>query len=442
MVRSKCPFILTVALLTFGCGDGPGEMSDLVGKCWTKDGWARWSGSCAFGKAQGQGTATYQNSHLKSVRGHFDAGVANGQVAITYSDGATYVGGVKSGEPEGIGVWKQAWGEGYEGPWFEGFYHGDGTYLTADGRRIRAAWDRGQLLGSWYSDNKNGCQVWWSASPDPLGQLTWNGACRNGKAHGVGTIEWIDTESPVLVKVAVSFRGTLVNGKLNGPGVWRQILTFKNVIHRETREGSWVDGMMSGPGRYVRLSEFLDGSFATDRYHGDFKSDLYSGTGRREILKIQTGGAREWTTEEGEFQRGSLTGQGIRTWLRQAAAGETFEQTIGRHRVREFVGFGKRIVRNRVDKGYLSSVVEYASEIAVGGEGVTLFPDGDVFRGAFDAMGSPTRGICIFNSKSYSGPCSRVRTDLSDYQWKVCLSPPTAPSRCLEEIGSYVSTDR
>lgn len=394
------------------------------------------------GKAQGEGTATYENNYLKSVRGHFDKGIVSGRVAITYSDGGSYIGGFRNGEPDGFGISKDASGAGYEGPWLAGTEHGEGLFITADARRIRAVWDHGQLVGSWYKDAKSACLIWWSGGEKPVGTLTWDGSCRNGKAYGTGNIEWIDTTSPIPAKNSVSFRGALVDGKLNGAGVWHQALTFKNVIDHETRKGKWVDGMISGPGSYVSWSEFLDGSFASamDRYEGGFEADRYSGAGRREVLKVYTDGGLEWTVEEGEFLRGALTGQATRSSLRKMASGEqSFEQTRGRHKEREFIGFGRRMVRSNVDNGYVTSAVDYGSGVQAGGEGIISYPKGDVYKGSFDAWGAPTRGACTFKTISYVGRCEAMRTDMSNSHWRICLSPPDLPRRCLKRIGDYFS---
>ncbi|NRD90486.1 hypothetical protein C8024_15000 [Sphingopyxis sp. BSNA05] len=223
----------------------------------TEEGWAEWTGPCFLGQAEGKGIATYEDGIFATIEGHFDGGIPQGEVEITYSSGAKYSGSLKDGEYHGFGTRQASWGEAYSGNWNEGYRDGIGRYTGQDGKIVEGLWDRGRLIGSWFSAANTDCEIWWAGTgSDPVGTLAWDGACVNGRANGPGKIDWTDETPAAASGATIEFRGTLSGGKLNGEGVWTQTNRYSNVIHRKVSKGTWVDGAREGYGTDVKRANF------------------------------------------------------------------------------------------------------------------------------------------------------------------------------------------
>lgn len=122
--------------------------------------------------------------------------------------------------------------------------------------------------GAWLADAKSGCQVW-----DPNPQLdetvAWSGACSNGRADGIGTVQW-----------------------------------FKGGARIETNEGQWRDGRQSGKGAQI---------WPSGRFDGDIVDGLPNGRGVLTLSKLRY---------EGQFRDGRPNGVGALT-----VDGETIQGT-------------------------------------------------------------------------------------------------------------------
>lgn len=438
--------VIAPTLLIAGCGGSAPSIVPALGKCMTEEGWAEWTGSCFLGQAEGKGIATYEDGIFVTIKGFFERGIPQGEVEITYSSGAKYSGSLKDGEFHGLGTHQESWGEAYSGNWNKGFRDGIGQYTGQDGKIVEGLWDNGRLIGSWISATNTDCEVWWAgAGSDPVGSLTWDGACVNGRANGPGKIDWTDETPEAASGATIQFSGTLSGGKLNGEGVWTQTDRYSNVIHRTVREGTWVDGAREGYGTDIEESEFLDGSFkgATRTYAGSWENGKFSGEGERVDTKTYSDGGVESVKERGSFFEGALR-QGVATRQRRVVEGEdSTEIANGQFESRQFIGFGTVVTLRRINEAYNHSVVRYDGPIAEGGEGIIQYADGDTFIGSMKAgagwSGSPLLGRCLLPSVGFTGSCKSTSVTLSDYEWQTCLSPLDDQGQCLKEIARFIS---
>jgi hypothetical protein len=152
-----------------------------------------------------------------------------------------------------------------------------------------------------------GCFVW-----NPLGSafedVTWTGACVEGRASGTGALVW-----RVKDHVTGIYEGEMALGRLNGHGSF----TFED---GRRYEGSFRDDELTGVGdltlpngnryrgefRNYRMHGRGTFTFANgDRYEGEFRNNLPEGTGRT----TWANGDRY----EGQFHQGLPDGRGTLT---------------------------------------------------------------------------------------------------------------------------------
>jgi hypothetical protein len=162
--------------------------------------------------------------------------------------------------------------------------------------------------GEWIADNTTQCQVW-NPFPKPEEAVKWTGACKDGKASGIGTLEWFKEG-----KANGTFQGTYLDGLRQGKGVFtlangnrydgdflddkRTGKGFFTWINGDKYEGDFVDGKRTGKG----VITWPIGS----RYEGDFVDDKRTGKG---IMTWPSG-----SRYEGDFIDGKRTGKGILTY--------------------------------------------------------------------------------------------------------------------------------
>jgi len=109
----------------------------------------------------------------------------------------------------------------------------------------------------WITD-KSGCKVA-NIAPQEGESITWNGECKNGLAHGEGTLTWFQKG----VKVE-TYNGSMVNGYAEGRG---QLKRGSGVYI-----GEWKKSMQHGKGRF----EDADGSW----YQGEWEEGQPHGRGQ------------------------------------------------------------------------------------------------------------------------------------------------------------------
>ena len=99
-----------------------------------------YAGPCVNGLAEGEGYAT----GIATYRGHFKAGMKDGQGVKTWPNGDRYEGGFVDDRKQGHGVYR--WGRGpwqgerYEGEFAHDKRNGEGTYRYASGDVYTGEW--------------------------------------------------------------------------------------------------------------------------------------------------------------------------------------------------------------------------------------------------------------------------------------------------------------
>ena len=112
----------------------------------------------------------------------------------------------------------------------------------------------------WIAD-KRGCKVV-NIAPQEGESITWSGECKNGVAHGEGTLTWfqkgvkVETYSGPMVNGYAEGRGRLVRGSGVYVGEWK-----KSLQHGQGRfedadgswdQGEWEVGQPLGRGKRLR----------------------------------------------------------------------------------------------------------------------------------------------------------------------------------------------
>ena len=118
-----------------------------------------------------------------------------------------------------------------------------------------------------YLNAERDCRV---ANPQPQAELsaTWEGACKDGYADGMGVLRWFLKEQP-----HGAYEGVLRAGLPNGPG-------FRLDPDNATWQGDFVAGQLEGPGVYVAPKKGkLSATFHQDRPVG--KVEFASNDGDR-----------------------------------------------------------------------------------------------------------------------------------------------------------------
>lgn len=439
-----CSTLFAAMLTLAGCAAQSGPTETITALCATDDGPALWTGKCVNGLAQGVGTATFEDSDIATIKGEYDGGVPSGIVRVEYSLGGYYEGGLRDGEPHGFGIDMEPWGEGYEGHWVDGFKDGDGIYIRSDGTRIQGTWSQKRgFEGSWYRDRTTNCRFWWRASSDPVGEATWSGPCIYGKASGEGLITWSLSENGTTLESEVRFRGTIIDGYIQGSGSWHQVQYYSNVVTTSVFNGTWKDDQRIGHGIETRTSQYQEPD-SLDRvvvtYEGDWYVDEYGGMGRREEIKYSRDGRTEKLIEDGMFADNMLNGEGISVQEIFYATGDTLlERSEGKFEDGQFRGYGKVESERTTETTVLSQSATYPTEIWNGGTGVVDYADGSRFEGAVDATGTPTNGECTLKSTNYSVACVAHTVKTSDWSGETWLVSPDERETPLLKIGMRVN---
>ena len=101
-----------------------------------------------FGPFHGQGTYTFGEGEFEGDEyvGEFKDDKFHGQGTFIKADGAKYVGEFKDGKKHGQGTFTYADGEKYVGGYKDNEPHGQGTYTWADGSKYVGEWQDGIFL--------------------------------------------------------------------------------------------------------------------------------------------------------------------------------------------------------------------------------------------------------------------------------------------------------
>jgi hypothetical protein len=199
----------------------------------------------------------------------------------------------------------------------------------------------------WVKTANQDCEVFANA---PLGSdetVNWSGSCENGRASGVGQLEW-----SVNDRIAGYYEGGMAGGKLHGKGVLR--LEIKNGKGFDRLEATFVEGKPEGEARY----DLPNGDF----YIGNLKDGKPDGVGYHR----KSDGIEYY----GDFEDGDYHGIGVVT------------DSEGNSYIGQFVkGAGKGFgVYEAADGSTYSGAF---SDSLPNGAGTYTSPNGDIYQGVF-----------------------------------------------------------
>jgi hypothetical protein len=121
----------------------------------------------------------------------------------------------------------------------------------------------------WVKTANQDCTVHGDEALKSNEMVTWSGSCKDGRASGVGKMEWI-----VDNKLSGIYEGKMAGGKLEGEGILR--LEVEKGKGFDRLEGTFVAGEPEGEARY----EAANG----DSYVGGFKNGERHGTGYYKLV--------------------------------------------------------------------------------------------------------------------------------------------------------------
>lgn len=187
---------------------------------------ASWSGSCASGKAIGNGTlvATDKDGLAVVFNGEMKAGKMDGRGSIKFRNDDTgkydrYIGNFENGTPKGNGIYDSSEGWRLQGAFYGTFDSGYGTmYLEQDDAVIKGEFKDGELVGDafMYYKTKEGEEYFGdiaNSARDGFGTLMhanddiYVGEFEKGVASGIGSYEY--AQGSLVI-------GQFANGSPNG----------------------------------------------------------------------------------------------------------------------------------------------------------------------------------------------------------------------------------
>ena len=184
--------------------------------------------------------------------------------AITFENGAVYIGSWKNGVRDGHGL--QRWNDNsyYEGEWSNDKANGFGKLVHGDGDIYEGDWIDDKAFGKGTYIHKNGAKYvgeWKNDKQNGDGVETWPDGARyegnyvDGKKNGKGTLVFSDGSV---------YTGDFVKNDIQGYGVY-------NWPDGKKYEGNWIKNKMNGKGKL----DWPDGR----KYEGEFKDDKKHGEG-------------------------------------------------------------------------------------------------------------------------------------------------------------------
>jgi hypothetical protein len=378
-------------------------------------------GDLVDGVRHGQGVLTYESG--ETLRGEFLHGrIHNGTGTLKYASSqdirkGTWVDGKMQGQGSTI---IRGWSF-YVGNFKDGMKHGDGVMtFTTTGEILRGEFRNGYIyngegvvrmrqagdymIGKWKRGEMHGkgvaCKDGWK----------YEGEFENGLYHGQGVLTY---------STGKTLSGTFVKGTVqNGTGH----LKVKGSADYAT--GTWVDGVLDGPGTTFTAGLMYEGNFRAGEWHGqgvvtyptcetlkgEFrKGKIFNGEGTLKQADSANVMSGTWVNGklhgpgvtntggwryEGQLDGGEWHGQGVLTY-------ETGEMLKGEF-VRGRIHNGGGVLRSRGSGEYLigmwlggalqgqgttaTSRWTYVGEHKDGqphGKGVQTFATGEVLRGEF-----------------------------------------------------------
>lgn len=214
-----------------------------------------------------EGTLTFSSGLTYTgtfVDGAFGSGSFDSETS--FASGGTYVGDVESGLRGGEGIFLWENGDSFSGTW-ENDQMSDGTYTFSDGR----------IYEGTFKNNKFDTGVF------KLGELAQTKGFSSFEASFTsGTVSSFDFETTdglsydgditgdasITYKSGNTYVGEVKNGVRHGDGVFK----WKNgSTVAASYDGNWVDGVMSGSGKYYFTANsypYLTGTFVNGKPDG------------------------------------------------------------------------------------------------------------------------------------------------------------------------------
>ena len=224
---------------------------------------ATWSGNCLEGRVHGKGTLSH--GRTKHV-GNFRDGKANGRGSVTLPikglasafNYKKFDGTFKNGALHGRATMTYRLAKANKnlrsvGEWKDGQKHGRFAikFIPFLENAQEETWVEGvrKFNKKWLPIMKNPNCLVWSGRSQLKGPETWSGTCVGGKAHGKGTLTYLNADK---------FVGNLREGKNYGQGTF----TWTNGKYI----GEWKDGNQHGQGT---ITSMADGKKRVSNYqHG------------------------------------------------------------------------------------------------------------------------------------------------------------------------------
>ena len=168
-----------------------------------------------------------------------------------------------------IGKWQASLGKARTG------------YLDTEGAKALLEVAPDLSGGVWAVAEDGACKLW-NAYPEPGEKVSWTGACKDGKASGMGRVVWKSARGES------TYDGEYRAGNIHGRGiyVWPSGARY---------EGEWKSGKWHGRGTYT----WPNGS----RYEGEYRDDKRHGHG---IFTFASG-----VRYEGVWRDGKIHGPGV-----------------------------------------------------------------------------------------------------------------------------------
>jgi len=135
--------------------------------------------------------------------------------------------------------------------------------------------------GKWVQNSNTNCVVW-SSWPREGESVTWSGGVVDGKAHGIGVLQWFTNGIPTTL-----YQGEMKAGLADGHGIakgageeyegeWKQgsLVSTNGTINYAN--GNWYRGAIQNGFKTGHGEELMTGGV---RYIGEFKRDRFNGKG-------------------------------------------------------------------------------------------------------------------------------------------------------------------
>lgn len=242
-------------------------------------------------KREGKGTSTTVAGHV--YQGTYVHSKLCGEAVITYPRGDRYEGSVVDGKRHGKGKLTQSSGAVYEGEYLRGLQHGYGVLTYPTGMRYEGMWHHSKKhgQGKLISPDGRACEGEWKEDN-----------IFNGKGYRMNNF-------------GVSYEGTWIEGKLEGPGVVTKV--------NSTVEANFYRGTPHGQGKEtLNTGVVYEGTYKEGKKHGnftvfypdgsadtaEFKNSVLHGNGTHRYL--------DGTKYTGQWRDGSRHGFGYKNYAK------------------------------------------------------------------------------------------------------------------------------